>query len=81
MYYILCMKKIINAVFWIYQIIVKTIFTLMGVRGGRTCRIEPTCSEYARQSFKKYSFFKAFLKTIRRIVKCHPWSSGGIDLP
>lgn len=75
------MKKISNILFWIYQTIIKTVFTLIGVRSGQTCRFEPSCSMYAKESFEKYGFFKALYKTIRRILRCHPWSSGGVDLP
>lgn len=75
------MKKIVNFIFWIYQIVVKTLFVLMGIRGGRTCKFEPTCSVYAKESFKKYGFLKAFFKTIQRILRCNPWSSGGVDIP
>lgn len=45
------------------------------------CRYLPTCSEYAKECFHKYNFFKATVKTIWRIIRCNPFSSGGIDLP
>jgi putative membrane protein insertion efficiency factor len=43
------------------------------------CRYNPTCSEYARQAFQKYSFFKALKLSINRISKCHPWGGFGED--
>ncbi|PCI24110.1 membrane protein insertion efficiency factor YidD [Candidatus Peregrinibacteria bacterium] len=45
------------------------------------CQFVPSCSEYAKQSFEKYSFFTALYKTSSRILRCHPWSKGGKDLP
>ena len=45
------------------------------------CRFTPSCSEYSKQCFKKYSLLIAFYKSIVRIFKCHPFSKGGIDLP
>lgn len=45
------------------------------------CKYLPTCSEYAKECFHKYNFFKATIKTIWRVIRCNPFSSGGIDLP
>jgi putative membrane protein insertion efficiency factor len=44
-----------------------------------SCRFTPTCSAYALQAFQKYPFFKAFLLSSRRVLKCHPFHPGGHD--
>ena len=44
-----------------------------------TCRFFPTCSEYARQAIKKYGLIKGSWLGFKRILRCHPWSQGGID--
>ncbi len=44
-----------------------------------TCRFYPTCSEYSKQAFIKYGFFKGFFLSLVRISKCHPFHKGGID--
>ena len=44
-----------------------------------SCKFSPTCSNYAVDSFKKYSLPKAFNLVLIRILKCHPWSKGGYD--
>ncbi len=44
-----------------------------------TCRFYPTCSEYSKQAFIKYGFFKGFFLSLTRIFKCHPFHKGGID--
>jgi putative membrane protein insertion efficiency factor len=44
-----------------------------------SCRFQPTCSEYAKQAFIKYGFFKGFRLAIRRISRCHPWGDSGFD--
>ncbi len=46
-----------------------------------SCRFHPTCSEYSRLAFEKYPFSKAFLKSVSRILRCHPFHPGGIDFP
>ena len=44
-----------------------------------TCRFTPTCSQYSYEAFSKYPFFKAMKLSILRIIKCHPFHSGGHD--
>ncbi|MEJ5308034.1 MAG: membrane protein insertion efficiency factor YidD [candidate division WOR-3 bacterium] len=44
-----------------------------------TCRFTPTCSEYSLQAYQKYNFFKASFLTIKRILRCNPFSKGGYD--
>ena len=44
-----------------------------------SCIYTPTCSEYAKQSFIKHGFFKGFGLSVFRILKCGPWSKGGLD--
>ncbi|MBW1971404.1 MAG: membrane protein insertion efficiency factor YidD [Thermoplasmata archaeon] len=44
-----------------------------------TCRFYPTCSEYSKLAFKKYGLFHGALKTVVRILKCHPFHPGGYD--
>lgn len=46
--------------------------------GGR-CRFYPSCSHYAVECFKKFNFFRAFYYTLKRVVKCSPFNSGGYD--
>lgn len=44
------------------------------------CKYYPTCSEYGRQAIEK-GLVKGLFKTIWRIIRCNPWSRGGVDLP
>lgn len=46
---------------------------------GANCRFHPTCSQYAIDCFNKYPAHIAFIKSVIRISKCHPWSVGGND--
>lgn len=46
---------------------------------GQTCRFYPSCSDYSIQALQKYGFFKGSYKSIKRILKCHPFHPGGHD--
>ncbi|UHA62119.1 membrane protein insertion efficiency factor YidD [Metabacillus litoralis] len=45
-----------------------------------TCRFYPTCSHYGLEAFQRFGVLKGSYLTIKRIVKCHPFHPGGIDL-
>ena len=44
------------------------------------CQYHPTCSEYAIQSIDKHGLFKGSRLGLWRIIRCNPFSKGGIDL-
>lgn len=43
------------------------------------CRFHPTCSEYAREAIGAHGLWTGTGLTFKRILKCHPFSKGGID--
>lgn len=45
----------------------------------RACRFRPTCSEYAYLAIKKHGIIKGMFLSLRRILRCHPFSQGGFD--
>lgn len=46
---------------------------------GARCRFHPSCSEYAAQAILRHGPLKGAYLAIRRVIRCHPWSPGGID--
>lgn len=46
---------------------------------GSNCRYYPTCSEYTKQAVDKYGIIKGSILGIIRILKCNPFSKGGVD--
>ena len=44
-----------------------------------SCRYWPSCSEYALQAIQKHGVLKGGLLGAWRIIRCNPWSKGGID--
>ena len=47
---------------------------------GQHCRFHPSCSCYAREALQAHGLVKGMYLTLRRILRCHPWHAGGIDL-
>ncbi len=45
------------------------------------CKYIPTCSNYAITVINDFGALKGSFLTIKRIIKCNPFSHGGIDLP
>ncbi|WP_106357984.1 membrane protein insertion efficiency factor YidD [Yoonia maritima] len=46
---------------------------------GNSCRFHPTCSVYSLEALEKHGAIKGSWLTIRRIGRCHPWATGGVD--
>ncbi|MBN2043890.1 MAG: membrane protein insertion efficiency factor YidD [Anaerolineales bacterium] len=44
-----------------------------------TCRYYPTCSHYGYQAIYKYGLIKGGWMAFTRVLRCNPWSQGGID--
>tara|TARA_Y100001958_G_C20954202_1_gene355553 strand:+ start:343 stop:582 length:240 start_codon:yes stop_codon:yes gene_type:complete len=56
----------------IYKFLISPLF-------GHSCRYLPTCSDYSIEVLKTFGFFKGIFLSFKRILSCHPWSSGGFD--
>ena len=45
----------------------------------RRCKYEPTCSAYAEQAVRELGIVRGTILAAWRLVRCNPWSHGGID--
>jgi putative membrane protein insertion efficiency factor len=43
------------------------------------CRYTPTCSEYAIEALDRYGALRGSALAIGRLLRCHPFTSGGYD--
>jgi putative membrane protein insertion efficiency factor len=46
-----------------------------------SCRFYPSCSEYWILAIKKHGVAKGVFLGIKRILRCHRFNPGGVDLP
>ena len=66
------MKKLILLIIEVYR---KFISPLIPPR----CKYYPTCSTYAVQAIEKHGAVKGVLLAAWRVLRCNPWSLGGVD--
>ncbi len=46
---------------------------------GPSCRFSPSCSSYALISIQRFGILEGVWLTLKRLIKCHPFHSGGYD--
>lgn len=56
------------------------LYQLLPLHSHSKCKYYPTCSNYAKEAINKYGVIKGICISIKRIIKCNPFSHGGIDL-
>jgi len=65
-------KYIGQGLIWVYK---KCISPFL----PHVCKFTPTCSTYTNESIKEWGFFKGIFLGFKRLLKCNPWSKGGLD--
>lgn len=44
-----------------------------------TCKYHPSCSQYALEAFRRQGLLRGGLLATWRLLRCNPWSHGGVD--
>lgn len=47
--------------------------------GNPRCKYHPSCSQYALDAYREYGFLRGTVLTGWRLLRCNPWSHGGVD--
>ncbi len=68
------MKNLITKLIKFYQKFISPFF-------GKNCRFYPSCSGYTIEAIEKYGLVKGLKKGVWRVLRCHPFNKGGIELP
>ena len=45
------------------------------------CKYHPSCSHYAVGAIRRFGILRGLVLTAWRLVRCNPWSHGGVDFP
>ena len=46
---------------------------------GPRCKYYPTCSQYALDAIREFWVLRGFVLAGWRLLRCNPWSHGGVD--
>ena len=55
-----------------YQVVISPLL-------GPRCKYHPTCSQYALDALREYGFVRGTILAGWRLLRCNPWSHGGVD--
>ena len=45
----------------------------------RSCKYHPSCSQYAVDAVRSYGVIRGAVLAGWRLLRCNPWSHGGVD--
>lgn len=67
------MKRILTGAVTAYQYLLRPLL-------GANCRFYPSCSDYFREAVERHGAVRGSWLGTRRLLRCHPWHPGGVDL-
>ena len=50
-----------------------------GLLSRGSCKYHPTCSQYALDALRQYGLVRGSILAGWRLLRCNPWSHGGVD--
>jgi uncharacterized protein len=67
---------------WAARVAIALVTAYQGAASGRVspCRFYPSCSSYAIEAFTVHGFRRGLALTARRLLRCRPFGSHGVDL-
>jgi len=65
-------RNAVIGLIWVYR------WTISPLLGNR-CKYYPSCSQYALDALREYGFLKGSVLAGWRLLRCNPWSHGGVD--
>ena len=51
----------------------------LGVLAPASCKYHPSCSQYALDALRAHGLIRGSILAGWRILRCNPWSHGGVD--
>jgi hypothetical protein len=73
------MKRIDGAIASILRLLVRSYQLLVAPILPMSCRYYPSCSRYAAEALERHGACAGSALTVGRLLRCHPWSGGGVD--
>ena len=66
------MRTVAIALVRVYQL-------LLSPLSHGSCKFHPSCSQYAIDALREFGFLRGTVLAAWRVLRCHPWSAGGVD--
>ena len=44
-----------------------------------SCKYYPSCSQYAIDAIRRHGLLRGSARAVWRLLRCNPWSHGGVD--
>ena len=63
------------------SLLIKAFVPNPGVAGLPVCKYYPSCSEYSSLAYREFGPIRGTVMTVWRLLRCNPWSRGGVDYP
>jgi putative membrane protein insertion efficiency factor len=54
-------------------------YTLGALLPAGSCKYHPSCSQYAIDALREFGLVRGAILTSWRLLRCNPWSAGGVD--
>ena len=45
----------------------------------KRCKYHPSCSQYSVTAIRQYGILRGLVLSAWRLLRCNPWSHGGVD--
>ena len=58
---------------WLYRLMLRPLL------GPGQCKYHPSCSQYAIDAYKEFGLLRGTVLAVWRLLRCNPWSRGGVD--
>ncbi len=66
------MRSIAIAAVRVYQVLLSPLF-------AGSCKYHPSCSQYAIDALRRHGLLRGSVLAGWRLLRCNPWSHGGVD--
>ncbi|MGK0689426.1 MAG: membrane protein insertion efficiency factor YidD [Aquificaceae bacterium] len=68
------MRKVVLVFLRFWQVFISPLYP-------PSCRYYPSCSNYAIMAVEKHGVLRGMMKAMWRVLRCNPFSKGGVDYP
>ena len=72
-------QRLSRAVAWLMLALIGFYRRFISPMLGPRCRFTPTCSAYGLEAIQKHGPWKGSWLTLKRLLRCHPWTPCGCD--